>query len=42
MMRSSIVKLLFIVNVIFRRFDFFAFIIVFMTRTINFSTYLFN
>jgi hypothetical protein len=42
MMRFSIVKLLFIADVISRRFDFFAFVIAFMTRTINSSTYLFN
>ncbi len=42
MMRFLIERLLLIVDVITCRFDFFAFVVACMTRTINFSTYLFN
>jgi hypothetical protein len=42
MMKSSTEILLFVVDVIARRFDFFALIVAYMTKTVNFSTYLFN
>ncbi len=42
MMRFLTEILLFVVDVIIRRFNFFALIVVYMTRIINFSTYLFN
>jgi hypothetical protein len=42
MMKSSIKWLLLIVDIIVYRFDFFAFVVACITRTIDFSTYLFS